>query len=283
MTLPDRLTEFLASADAVMIAAGAGMGVDSGMPDFRGPQGFWKAYPAYEKLGFNFQEMANPRHFRENPELGWGFYGHRSNLYRDLAPHSGFNDLLIYARARAKGFFVLTTNVDGHFQKAGFPSETMLEIHGSIHHHQCLEGCGYGIWKAPKTRIEIDESSMRARPPLPTCPGCGSLARPNILMFGDGEWEEDRSAKQAIRFRQWREYLPPGDRLALIELGAGTALPTLRHQMEHEARHQPDSSYLIRINPRESAIPGDITRRFSLPCGAREALAALLPGVRPSS
>ena len=52
------------------------MGVDSGLPDFRGDRGFWKAYPPYAKLGLHFAEMANPRWFDSDPELAWGFYGH---------------------------------------------------------------------------------------------------------------------------------------------------------------------------------------------------------------
>jgi len=64
------------------LGAGAGMGVDSGLPDFRGDEGFWKAYPPMAKLGIRFSSMANPRWFESDPELAWGFYGHRLNLYR---------------------------------------------------------------------------------------------------------------------------------------------------------------------------------------------------------
>ena len=68
-------------AEVFIVTAGAGMGVDSGLPDFRGNKGFWNAYPAYESLGLSFEECANPMHFAMNPEFGWGFYGHRTNLY----------------------------------------------------------------------------------------------------------------------------------------------------------------------------------------------------------
>src|SRR5207245_5238982 len=84
----------LATADVLLIGAGAGMGVDSGLPDFRGTQGFWRAYPPYEKLGLDFASVANPRWFASDPELAWGFYGHRLNLYRSSRPHDGFRILL---------------------------------------------------------------------------------------------------------------------------------------------------------------------------------------------
>ena len=62
-------------ADAVLITAGVGMGVDSGLPDFRGNDGFWEAYPPLKKIGLEFYDIANPKLFEINPELAWGFMG----------------------------------------------------------------------------------------------------------------------------------------------------------------------------------------------------------------
>jgi NAD-dependent SIR2 family protein deacetylase len=72
-----QIADALESADALVIAAGAGMGVDSGLPDFRGGAGFWQAYPPFAKLGLRFEQLAYPRWFRDDPALAWGFYGHR--------------------------------------------------------------------------------------------------------------------------------------------------------------------------------------------------------------
>ena len=116
----DRAAAAIAGADAILIGAGAGMGVNSGLPDFRGPQGFWRAYPPYERLGLHFAAVANPRWFVEDPELAWGFYGHRMGLYRRTEPHEGFAILRRWADRMPRGGFVYTSNVDGHFQRAGF-------------------------------------------------------------------------------------------------------------------------------------------------------------------
>src|SRR4051812_15076573 len=62
-----RAARAVASAEAILIGAGAGMGVDSGLPDFRGGSGFWKAYPRYAKLGLQFTAIANPRWFSSDP------------------------------------------------------------------------------------------------------------------------------------------------------------------------------------------------------------------------
>ncbi len=81
--LYQRCAELISSSSGLLITAGAGMGVDSGLPDFRGNSGFWKHYPALGKLRMNFTDIANPAAFRDNPRLAWGFYGHRLKLYRD--------------------------------------------------------------------------------------------------------------------------------------------------------------------------------------------------------
>ncbi len=71
---------FLRDADGLLVAAGAGMGVDSGLPDFRGNQGFWNAYPALGSERIQFEDVASPLKFYRRPRLAWGFYGHRLAL-----------------------------------------------------------------------------------------------------------------------------------------------------------------------------------------------------------
>jgi NAD-dependent SIR2 family protein deacetylase len=224
------------------------MGVDSGLPDFRGPQGFWRAYPPYRALGLRFSEIADPHHFATDPELAWGFYGHRLALYRATAPHSGFGVLARWAADRPTRVF--TSNVDGQFQRAGLPD--VAECHGSIHFLQCTVDCGQPVWPADGVTVEVDPASMRAAAPLPACPACGALARPNILMFGDVEWVADRSAEQVRAHSAWlRELRTTGRRLAVVEIGAGTAVPTVRREAEVASAA---SGALVRINPREPQV-----------------------------
>lgn len=255
----ERAAELIASADAVLVCAGAGMGVDSGLPDFRGDHGFWQAYPPYERLGLKFVELADPVHFAEDPTLAWGFYGHRLDLYRRTAPHAGF------AVLRGWGARVFTSNVDGQFQRAGFTD--VAEVHGSIHHLQCVEPCTDEVWAADDVVVEVDPETMRAVSPLPSCRNCGGLARPNILMFGDWAWVPERSRRQLDALAEWRR----GKRnLVVLELGAGLAVPTVRRQAELASAA---SGALIRINPREPEVRHG--RGVSLRMGALEALRAL--------
>src|SRR5258705_7708283 len=94
------------SAEALLIGAGAGMGGDSGLPDFRGNEGFWKAYPPFKRLGLSFVKAANPYWFRPDPEQAWGFYGHRRNLYRSTPPHASFAVLRKWCERGPGGYFV---------------------------------------------------------------------------------------------------------------------------------------------------------------------------------
>jgi NAD-dependent SIR2 family protein deacetylase len=243
------------------------MGVDSGLPDFRGDTGFWKAYPPFH--GRSFAEISTPHWFRTDPTLAWGFFGHRLNLYRGTAPHAGFELLRRFGEARPLGYFVFTSNVDGHFQRAGFREERVLECHGSIHYLQCSDHCCEEIWPSDGLRIDVDAETIRARSGIPECPGCGRVARPNILMFGDGRWLPHRYYEQWNHYKAWLRKVQ-GKRVAAIELGAGLAIPTVRHECER--RGQP----LIRINPREAQTPAG---GISLPLGALEALTRIDRGL----
>ncbi len=266
--------EAIKAADALLVTAGAGMGVDSGLPDFRGKEGFWRAYPAIAKLGLSFEEMASPDWFSENPHLAWAFYGHRLNLYRNTVPHHGFSQLLHLGRAKAHGYFVFTSNVDGQFQKAGFAPERIVECHGSIHHFQCASSCTAQIWGADGEAINVEEGSFRALAPLPKCRNCSAIARPNILMFGDGSWLGHRTEAQYERFSIWLDVLAKGcARLAVIELGAGSAIPTVRRTSEQVL--QKISGTLIRINPRENCAQNG---NIGLPFGAAEGVRRICEG-----
>ncbi len=261
-----RVAEVISEAEVFVITAGAGMGVDSGLPDFRGDHGFWKAYPAYARLGLSFVECANPQHFADDPSFGWGFYGHRTNLYRETVPHEGFHIIKKWLERNSAEYFVITSNVDGQFQKAGYDEERVHEVHGSIHCLQCQTPCSSAIWHNDEV-ITIDEATMRARQPLPRCPGCGEVSRPNILMFGDWSWLPDRTRVQEQAFDRFLAK-NADRRIAVIEMGAGSAIPTIRATSERIG-WMVEHATVIRINPREPEIKPP---HISLPCGALEGL-----------
>jgi len=235
-----RAARLIAAADGLLIAAGAGMGVDSGLPDFRGAAGFWAAYPALGRARLQFSDIANLGAFTLDPVLGWGFYGHRLQLYRRTVPHAGFGLLSEFGERLERGAFVFTSNVDGAFQKAGFPADRIVECHGSIHHLQCSENCTDTIWSANDFVPQVDQDECRLLSALPLCSRCGAAARPNILMFSDWGWIAHRTELQQARLDNWLRQVK---RLAVIEIGAGMMIPTVRDFTESLAMT------VIRINP----------------------------------
>lgn len=242
---------YINEAEVIIITAGAGMGVDSGLPDFRGDKGFWNAYPEYSRLGISFEQCANPRHFESDPEFGWGFYGHRTNLYRETIPHEGFHIIQKWIKSNQADYFVVTSNVDGQFQKAGYADGKIWEVHGSIHWLQCQVFCKSNIWENDHV-LTIDPNTMRATSPLPICPICGKISRPNILMFGDWDWLPSRTSMQEKLFDRFL-IENSNRRIVVIELGAGDNIPTIRKTSERIGKKLKNAR-VIRINPREPEI-----------------------------
>jgi NAD-dependent SIR2 family protein deacetylase len=259
-----RCAALIEQAEGLQITSGAGLGVDSGLPDFRGAGGFWRAYPALGQAGLHFPDIACPQAFVRWPRLAWGFYGHRLRMYRETEPGPAFRILGEIVRRLPAGARVFTSNVDGHFQKAGFDARDVVECHGSIHHLQCLHGCRGEVWPADGFEPEVDAEACLLRNDAPVCPHCGGIARPNILMFDDPGWIDDPTRAQLARLHAWRRKVGV---LLVIEIGAGTAIPTVR--LFGESQGAP----LIRINLGEAQI--DTARGVALPMTAGAGLDAI--------
>ena len=148
-----------------VFAAGAGMGVDSGLPDFRGDEGFWKAYPPFAKLGLGFIDLASPRWFRGGPAprvgILWPSIGALSG---DPSASQGFAVMRALAENRGPRSSSRRTSM-GNSSARDFDEDRVFECHGSIHHLQCQGECGYfeeatGLY-VPDDRPRDD---ARARP-----------------------------------------------------------------------------------------------------------------------
>jgi len=256
--------ELVEQADGILIGAGAGMGVDSGLPDFRGNQGFWKAYPQLWELDLSFSEIATSRLFKTNPYSAWGFYGHRFNLYKSTLPHQGYAILKSWLTHKRLGGFIFTSNVDGHFQKAGFSESEVAECHGSINHWQCSKPCSNsGIWFNDIDQFYIDEQNLTVTSELPRCHECGDIARPNILMFNDQAWDAERSSEQIDLCYEWLRSVPR-DKLIVLEIGAGPTVNTVREFCSGWGNK-------IRINPQGSSF----SEGLCLPLPALQALVSI--------
>jgi len=157
----EALLKRLRDARRTTVLTGAGVSAESGIPTFRGAGGIWEKY--------DFQKLATPWGFKEDPELVWEWYQLRQIEIKKALP----NPAHIVIAAMAKyypAFRVLTQNIDGMHQRAG--SEDVVELHGNIWRMRCERDGTTITLDAPVTDI----------PPL--CQ-CGSIMRPDVVWFGE--------------------------------------------------------------------------------------------------
>jgi len=260
-------------ADFILLTSGAGLGVDSGLPDFRGPEGFWRAYPPMQKLGLRFEQMSTPSWFTKDPNFAWGFWGHRFGLYFSSKPHQGYHTMLKWAKSK-KDYFVFTSNVDTHWITAGTPETKVNECHGSVGYLQCSQNCSRDLWNSHIDEIyslRVDLTTFRAEDPLPSCIHCHKLARPNVLMFGDFFFNPRRENDQSLMMDNFEKRVleKPDAKLVVIEIGAGNAVPTVRQTSEQWSRRF--KGKLIRINLRDDYYPESVDG-IGIPLGGLRAV-----------
>ncbi len=146
----------------VVVLTGAGVSHESGIPTFRGSGGLWRHYRP--------EDLATPQAFAREPELVWEWYHWRRTLIAQARPNPAHH-ALVALEARSPDFTLLTQNVDGLHALAG--SRRLIEIHGSIWEVRCT------VCQAVTVERRLD------LPPLPRCPSCGGLLRPNVVWFGE--------------------------------------------------------------------------------------------------
>jgi NAD-dependent SIR2 family protein deacetylase len=231
-------------ADAVAIFAGAGMSVDSGLEPFRGKDGLWTKSITMNGKSYDYMDLMSHQAFIENPKEAWGLILSLKEKYENAVPHIGYTKLL--EKLQDKDYFIVTSNIDEHFLKAGFDENRILECHGTINYMQCLDILEREIWLTP----EFSASDLEASN-FPRCPNCGDFCRPNVLFFGDWFWISIRSVHQQIRYQKWSKELKSSNKhVVAIEIGAGKTINTIRKASESFSKEYS----MIRVNPHDHEV-----------------------------
>ena len=166
----DDVPAWLAAAEKVTVLTGAGISTDSGIPDFRGPQGVWTRDPEAEKLSTLQHYVADPdvrrRAWQERLR-------HPAWTAQPNAGHAALVDLERQGRLRA----LVTQNIDGLHQKAGSSPDKVIEVHGTVHEVACLSCGDRTSMRSALDRVEAGEAD-------PPCGICGGILKSATISFG---------------------------------------------------------------------------------------------------
>jgi NAD-dependent deacetylase len=179
----------VASDGHVVVLTGAGVSAESGIPTFRGKEGYWTV-GARE---YHPQELATWDAFQRMPWDVWAWYLYRRGVCRRAEPNAAHTALVRLDAALGARSALITQNVDGLHRRAGSPAARTFPIHGDIGLMRCAADCVLDRWPIPDAVPEL----ARAQPVTDairaqlTCPSCGGMARPHVLWF-DETYDEPR-------------------------------------------------------------------------------------------
>ena len=206
--MPDAQIEWVRdlidAAQAVAVLTGAGISTDSGIPDFRGPQGLWTKNPKAELA-------SNIRYYVEQPEVRKANWAARAAgaLWANVEPNIGHH-ALVHLERRGKLHTLITQNVDELHQRAGNSAELVVEVHGTTRKVACLS-CEY------RDNMEEALERVRAGEDDPACPRCGGLLKSATVSFGQSLDPEDLRRSE-IAAQEADVFLAVGTSLAVFPI-----------------------------------------------------------------
>jgi NAD-dependent deacetylase len=219
LSLDPALRDRIAAAGAgrVVVLTGAGISAESGVPTFRGKEGYWTV-GARE---YHPQELATWEAFQAMPWEVWAWYLYRRGVCRRAAPNPAHAAVVALDGAIGERLVLVTQNVDGLHRRAGSPPARTYEIHGNIDRMRCAVECAAETFAIPAGVPDLDRGAgvdAEARALL-ACPRCTGPTRPHVLWF-DESYDEPR-----YRLDSSRRAAAAADLLIVVGTSAQTNLP----------------------------------------------------------
>ena len=201
----------------IVVLTGAGISAESGIPTFRGEEGYWRV----GSRNYHPHDMATFAAFQRMPDEVWAWYLRRRSVCRAASPNAAHEALVRMEGHLGDRFQLITQNVDGLHLRAGQSPGRTWQIHGNIDYMRCGTDCDGAIYPLPPTIGErVGKVDDRLRELL-VCPSCGGPARPHVLWF-DEVYDEVR-----YRFESSMHAMTGADALMVIGTSGATTLPTL--------------------------------------------------------
>ena len=199
-----------------LFLTGAGISAESGVPTFRGPEGYWRV----GSRNYHPQELATRQAFEATPAIVWDWYLHRYRACTQAQPIPIRHALAEAAQLLGERFLLITQNVDGLHGRAGNPADRLYEIHGNIAYARCSAGCA-GL--VPLVELLELFAPAGARPgELPEglrCAKCAAWLRPHVL------WFDEFYDEPLFRLESSRHAARDAALLVVIGTTGGTNLP----------------------------------------------------------
>lgn len=211
------LVETVRNNGRITVLTGAGVSAESGIPTFRGPEGFWTV----GSREYHPQEMATFNMFTRDPEAVWVWYLYRMGLCRQARPNAGHLALASMESRLGDRFTLITQNVDNLHIRAGSSLERTYQIHGNLFYTRCASPCMDAIFPLPDTLSPKKKggSLTDEEKNLLICPACGGWLRPHVLWF-DETYDEPK-----YRFTSALETAQRTQLLITVGTAGATTLP----------------------------------------------------------
>ena len=245
----------------VLVLTGAGISAESGIPTFRGSDGYW----VVGSRNYMPQEMATREMFEQAPEEVWRWYLYRFGICGDARPNAGHEAITSLERALGDRFTLVTQNIDGLHRRAG--TQRVYCIHGDAAWVRCAAECGLGVVDLPPLVPRGSEPlTSREREAL-TCRRCGGWLRPHVLWFDEYYDEEHYRMDSALRAAAL------ADLLLVVGTSGATNLPMQIGQLAYRR-----GAALVDVNPEPNPF-AELAERSADGFFARGSACARLPAI----